>query len=84
MNTYSRRIAFIVAYITLAGGLWTASQWWEKGLATRRVLRGSSEDENDLGSGDLQRMPAIDTQGPQPSPEDDDPDMPIAPESLPA
>jgi len=44
----------------------------------------SSEDENDLGSGDLQRMPAIDTQSPQPSPEDDDPDMPIAPEALPA
>jgi len=35
MNTPSRRIVFIVAYITIAGGLWTASQWWEKGLATR-------------------------------------------------
>jgi len=44
----------------------------------------SSEDEDDLGSGDLQRMPAIDTQSPQPSPEDDEPDMPITPESLPA
>jgi hypothetical protein len=34
MKPVSRRIAFVVAYITIAGGLWTASQWWEKALAT--------------------------------------------------
>jgi hypothetical protein len=33
MRTSSRRIDFVVAYIAIAGGLWTASQWWEKGLA---------------------------------------------------
>jgi hypothetical protein len=35
LKASSRRIAFVVAYITIAGGLWTASHWWEKSLATR-------------------------------------------------
>lgn len=33
MKASSRRISFLVAYITIAGSLWVASQWWEKGLA---------------------------------------------------
>lgn len=33
MKPASRRMAFFVAYISIAGGLWTASNWWEKGLA---------------------------------------------------
>lgn len=35
MKTSSNRIAFLLAYITIVGGLWAASTWWEKGLATR-------------------------------------------------
>ncbi|MCY1415141.1 hypothetical protein D9M71_306100 [compost metagenome] len=35
LKSSSRRIAFVVAYITIAGSLWVASQWWEKGLATK-------------------------------------------------
>ena len=35
MKSSSRRIAFFVTYITIAGGLWTASNGWERGLATR-------------------------------------------------
>lgn len=31
----SRRIFFVVAYIGIAGSLWAASQWWERGLAAR-------------------------------------------------
>jgi hypothetical protein len=31
----SRRICFVVAYIGIAGSLWAASQWWEKGMAAR-------------------------------------------------
>ena len=31
----SRRIVIFVACISTVGGLWIASQWWEKGLAQR-------------------------------------------------
>lgn len=34
MKASSRRIAFFVAYVTIAGSLWTGSEWWEKSLAT--------------------------------------------------
>ena len=37
MKPASRRIAFFVTYVTIAGGLWAASQWWEKGFATRLI-----------------------------------------------
>lgn len=33
MKLKSRRTARVVTYITIACGLWAASQWWEKGLA---------------------------------------------------
>jgi hypothetical protein len=33
VNRYSDRIGFLIAYICIAGGLWAASQWWERGLA---------------------------------------------------
>ena len=35
MKSSSRRIAFFVAYITIAGGLWTASNGWERGWAAK-------------------------------------------------
>lgn len=35
MTPASRRMVFFVAYISIAGGLWGASNWWEKALATR-------------------------------------------------
>jgi len=31
----SRRLAFRMVFICIAGGVWEASQWWEKGLAER-------------------------------------------------
>ncbi|WP_259099162.1 hypothetical protein [Pseudomonas sp. JUb42] len=34
MTYLSRQIAFAATYVTIAGGLWVASQWWEKSLAT--------------------------------------------------
>jgi hypothetical protein len=34
MTYLSRQIAFAATYVTIAGGLWVASQWWEKFLAT--------------------------------------------------
>ncbi|MGN2434932.1 hypothetical protein [Pseudomonas syringae] len=33
MSTFSHNLKFIAAYIAIAGGLWTASEWWEKGFA---------------------------------------------------
>ncbi|MGP4954176.1 hypothetical protein [Pseudomonas helleri] len=44
MKPSSRRIAFFVAYITIAGGLWTASNWWERGWATRLATDSVSPD----------------------------------------
>ena len=44
MKSSSRRIAFFVAYITIAGGLWTASNWWERGWATRLATDSVSPD----------------------------------------
>ena len=35
LKTPSRRVAALAAPLILAGGLWAASQWWEKGLAER-------------------------------------------------
>lgn len=34
VKLHSRYIPFFAAYLIIAGGLWAASQWWEKGLAT--------------------------------------------------
>ena len=31
----SRRLAFRMVFICIAGGVWEASQWWEIGLAER-------------------------------------------------
>lgn len=44
MKPASRRIAFFVAYISIAGGLWIASNWWERGLATRLSTDSVSPD----------------------------------------
>ena len=44
MKSSSRRIAFFVAYITIASGLWTASNWWERGWATRLATDSVSPD----------------------------------------
>lgn len=35
MKTPSRRTICVVAFSFIAGGLWAASRWWEKGLATK-------------------------------------------------
>ncbi|WP_122282676.1 hypothetical protein [Pseudomonas syringae group genomosp. 3] len=35
MKSPSKRIIFLAAYITIAGSIWTASEWWEIGLAER-------------------------------------------------
>lgn len=35
LRTPSRRVIYVVAFSFIAGGLWAASQWWEKGLATK-------------------------------------------------
>ncbi|MCR8720288.1 hypothetical protein NVV30_16525 [Pseudomonas syringae] len=33
MNISIQNLKFIVTYILISGSLWTASEWWEKGLA---------------------------------------------------
>ena len=33
LKAIPRKLVLVVACLTLAGGLWPASQWWEKGLA---------------------------------------------------
>ncbi|WP_081032882.1 hypothetical protein [Pseudomonas coronafaciens] len=35
MKTVSRRWVFFLTYLTIAGSLWTVSEWWEKALATK-------------------------------------------------
>lgn len=35
MKPTSRRWALFLTYLSIAGGLWTASEWWEKGLAKK-------------------------------------------------
>ncbi|WP_010217334.1 hypothetical protein, partial [Pseudomonas syringae group genomosp. 3] len=35
MKSPSKRIIFLAAYITIAGSIWAASEWWEIGLAER-------------------------------------------------
>ncbi|POQ09412.1 MULTISPECIES: hypothetical protein [Pseudomonas syringae group] len=35
MNILGRRLLFLFSYITVSTGTWTASEWWEKGLATK-------------------------------------------------
>ncbi|NAS98651.1 hypothetical protein CU664_12695 [Pseudomonas syringae pv. actinidifoliorum] len=35
MKRSSRKAAFFLAYITITGSIWTASECWEKGLAKR-------------------------------------------------
>jgi hypothetical protein len=33
LKVLKRRLAFFIVCIVIAGSLWTASEWWEKGLA---------------------------------------------------
>ncbi|AZG85858.1 hypothetical protein DND58_00540 [Pseudomonas syringae pv. pisi] len=35
MKKSSRTLVFFLSYVIIAGGLWIASEWWEKGLAEK-------------------------------------------------